>query len=454
MPALGVRRLESPSIDSQSSSAASTPQSEERRFSPSALVRSPYSVSGGSHGSAGTIRESMPYTAFQANARTIQDTLVPLTAVATTHPNDRHFIAHAAGNRHASVGNTVSPTRGHNYDALEACLLKVYSSESSRKLDKHEQDFVARSVKQHILPRIKFVPSFVKKKADAPDIPFPSFWKPNIINNDPPFISAFFNQYGARFASRTSDSTILQNAAELWKAAAPFIKKLVDHHRASVAQRMKCDIVTGLCYIHQRPDIDDAPGDAEFFKKHPQFNVRILKGLKVLVESYVNDPDPQKMAKVRIENMDAFEAFCVLCLKHTNGAMVWKLKHRKCSIKSMYSVSDEALAFLILDNSCEIWERKARGEEVLADGKYMTRAAGGRANFRRAWSNRGKERYNKLFAQVSELRSFTLSTTVEGELMNRWKQESRTNSRRNGDCVSDDDDISDDEEREVITMVE
>jgi hypothetical protein len=38
---------------------------------------------------------------------------------------------------------------------------------------------------------------------------------------------------------------VLEQAAELWKAAAPKIKKIVDNHRSGVAQKMKSDILTG-----------------------------------------------------------------------------------------------------------------------------------------------------------------------------------------------------------------
>jgi hypothetical protein len=59
---------------------------------------------------------------------------------------------------------------------------------------------------------------------------------------------------------RKSNENTLVRAVELWKAAAPVIKKMIDNHRAAVAQKMKLDILTGKSNhldLHYTSDLSD-----------------------------------------------------------------------------------------------------------------------------------------------------------------------------------------------------
>jgi hypothetical protein len=116
-------------------------------------------------------------------------------------------------------------------------LLRIYTEKaSSHVLTKYDNTNIAEVTKLHILGRIKFV---------LPDRKFTSFWQPDLLTNTPPYVDAFFDSYGYRFSNRKQDDAVLEQAAELWKAAAPRIKKIVDNHRSSVAQKMKSDIMKG-----------------------------------------------------------------------------------------------------------------------------------------------------------------------------------------------------------------
>jgi hypothetical protein len=74
---------------------------------------------------------------------------------------------------------------------------------------------------------------------------------------------------------------------------------------------------TGLKFLASRSG--DAAEDAAFFKEHPIYNQDILNGLDALIQQYVLSGDPDKLAKVRLENLHAFQAFVILCLRHTVG---------------------------------------------------------------------------------------------------------------------------------------
>jgi hypothetical protein len=95
---------------------------------------------------------------------------------------------------------------------------------------------IAEAAKDQVLGRIKFI---------LPNRMFPSFWQSDLLTNTPPYVDAFFAYYGNRYSQRKVNDTVLEQAAKLWKAAAPKIKKIVDNHRSGVVQKMKSDILTG-----------------------------------------------------------------------------------------------------------------------------------------------------------------------------------------------------------------
>lgn len=162
----------------------------------------------------------------------------------------------------------------------------------------------------------------------------------------------------------------------------------------------------------------------------------MLDGLETLFQQYVLSEDTKKLARIRIENVNAFHAFAVLCLRHTVGMMTWKLKHRKFKVSDIFTVSDETLALIVLENNAMLWRNKAYGlDGDNANARYMERAQDG--SVRKVWSNEGKRRFNEVFCQLKELRSFSLSRTNETELIRLWNQSSKSRPRdRSGNTDS------------------
>lgn len=118
-------------------------------------------------------------------------------------------------------------------------LLSTYSNSAcSHVLTKQDKRNIADAAKKHLLGRLKFIVSTDKR--------FTSFWQPDLLSDDiPPHVQELLDAYGFKYRDRMVNDTILIEAAELWKAAAPMMKKQVDNHRAGVAQRMKMDIMIG-----------------------------------------------------------------------------------------------------------------------------------------------------------------------------------------------------------------
>jgi hypothetical protein len=99
-----------------------------------------------------------------------------------------------------------------------------------------DKSCISEVTKKHILGKLKFV----QQKKD-----FGSFWKPDLLKDTLPYVDVFLDSYGTKYLDRKSNENTLVSAAELWKAAAPVIKKMIDNHRSAVAQKMKVDIMTG-----------------------------------------------------------------------------------------------------------------------------------------------------------------------------------------------------------------
>lgn len=245
-------------------------------------------------------------------------------------------------------------------------MLRTYSDTTDKyELSSLDKSNIRETAKKHLVIKVKFV---------LPDKKYPSFWKPDLLNNTPSYVDKFFEAYGPRFRDRKTNDRVLVDAVNLWKAAAPRFKKDVDNHRAIVAQKMKADVMVGLSYLARRND-NAAEEDAEFFKDNPIYDANILDGLATIFQHYVDSDDSEKLAKIRIEDINAFRAFAELCLKHTVGVMAWRGKHRKFRISDFFSVSDEGLALVILENNTKVWQDTAYG--LITDdshAKYMQRA--------------------------------------------------------------------------------
>jgi hypothetical protein len=127
---------------------------------------------------------------------------------------------------------------------LRGAMLECYNNTvATHSLTTVDESRISPITKKHILGKLKFV----QQKKD-----FGSFWKPDLLKDTLPYVDVFLDSYGTKYLDRKSNENTLVSAAELWKAAAPVIKKMIDNHRSAVAQKMKVDIMTGknnICII-------------------------------------------------------------------------------------------------------------------------------------------------------------------------------------------------------------
>jgi hypothetical protein len=145
-------------------------------------------------------------------------------------------------------GGTSTPisdlSAGTDAAAREGLMLRAYSdTATTHKLSTYDETAIKDTVKKHVVSVVKFVKS---------ERSYPSFWLPNLLQDTPSYVNAFFDYYGNKYKDRKTNEACLLEAVRLWKAAAPKFKKHIDNHRAGVAQKMKADIMPGLTYLATR----------------------------------------------------------------------------------------------------------------------------------------------------------------------------------------------------------
>ncbi len=139
------------------------------------------------------------------------------------------------------VSGITESTQCNELVAREGLMLKIYSNTMiCHNLNSHDKTNISETTKKHLLGKLKFIQT---------EKNYPSFWQPNLLYDTPSYVDALFDSYGLKYKDRKSNDVTLSEATELWKAAATMIKKIVDNHRAAVAQKMKIDVMTGKTNI-------------------------------------------------------------------------------------------------------------------------------------------------------------------------------------------------------------
>jgi len=93
---------------------------------------------------------------------------------------------------------------------------------------------------------------------------------------------------------------------------------------------------------------------------------------------------------IRCNNIDAFETFCTLCLRHVIGSCSWKKEHRKTKVSKIFTLCDESFAFLVLEIKWLYWkafyDRGRDDEKLVAETKFMVHGSMGGL---KGWHNDG-----------------------------------------------------------------
>ena len=118
--------------------------------------------------------------------------------------------------------------------------------------------------------------------------------------------------------------------------------------------------------------------------------------------------------------------YCEMCFPNMVGKQKWKIRHMDCSLRSLVTEADEALAAVILENNFKEWDTLARGLELDKENRQTKYTHGGKEDVegtKKGWSLEGKQRYNEMFDAISRLRqNAEHGEKLESDMKERWKE--------------------------------
>ena len=124
-----------------------------------------------------------------------------------------------------------------------------------------------------------------------------------------------------------------------------------------------------------------------------------------------DESDVNELVSKKRMDKDKYKWFYTNVLSHVVGRVYWKKYEAERGGMEMATVSDEAMALLLLENGFESWMHKnlmGGSEQVSRESvppKYTVREKDGSTKEFKGWSDDGLERFNELCQEVTEDRT-------------------------------------------------
>ena len=147
--------------------------------------------------------------------------------------------------------------------------------------------------------------------------------------------------------------------------------------------------------------------------------------------------------KLRMEGTyEEFKLCASLCLPACLNAKHWKRNKSSIVLSDFISISDKALAYIVLENNIEEWKDIAKGIDVRSrsstNRKTKYTHGGNNSNgTRKGWSVKGLKRFNQIFQEIKIKRDTTESKGKEKRLLDEWSAGIRVDRGNNNDDSSD-----------------
>ena len=196
----------------------------------------------------------------------------------------------------------------------------------------------------------------------------------------------------------------------------------------SAEKRLNVNTVTGNSYVSDRESD----------------NIDMAKQKMKNIIDIVVAGDALQNLRAESENTQLFETFASYCLIHFMTSYNWWYNASLVVISNIFTVSDEALCILLLENNAADYaimhreqrkinrrEAKPKWTKVECTDKKI-----------RAWDRRGMHRFNVFVNVIQTNRQLTVSKDMELELKSRYAKLSRNGIEENDNNTdSDDDDL-------------
>lgn len=126
--------------------------------------------------------------------------------------------------------------------------------------------------------------------------------------------------------------------------------------------------------------------------------------------------------------------------------------YRKDKISSVFTISDEAFSFLVLDNNRSYWKayyntNNIENDKPVTETRYTVRGSMGGV---KGWHVDGIKVYNSLLAAVMDKRKLNNSKVAEEILQNKWNADKRNDLRGSGKIIEVADSDSEEEVQPLI----
>jgi len=183
-------------------------------------------------------------------------------------------------------------------------------------------------------------------------------------------------------------------------------------------------------------DNDDPEGEIE--------SIEIIKEkMKNIIDIAVAGEGLQKLRE-KMENIALFQTFVSFCLIHFTTSLNWRYKACSVVISDIFTVSDEALCILLLENNAADYAMMLKEKRIInrkeARPKY-TKVLFSDKKFK-GWDRRGIRRFDVIVNAVKESRKLTTSKNMELEFKSRYaKLLGNDIEQNNSDSDSDYDDL-------------
>ena len=123
-----------------------------------------------------------------------------------------------------------------------------------------------------------------------------------------------------------------------------------------------------------------------------------------------------------------FKFIVSVCFPPLVSAKHWKRNKGVVAVSDLLTLSDEALALIVLENNYEEWIDIAKGIEIDKKNRKTKYTHGGQRNngTKKGWSLEGRERFNTIFTNVKVERERAESKQRENRLMTEWGPKKKT----------------------------
>ena len=213
---------------------------------------------------------------------------------------------------------------------------------------------------------------------------------------------------------------------------------------------MRTAILTGNA-IKSATKMATTPKRAKENRENEEENVdNQSNSWKTKIVKLINFVDSDEFQKLRLQkDADLFRTFLEFVLVHFVPCITWRYKCYNIQVSKIFTVSDEAMAMLLLENSVQdlkwVLRRQEKIPSNLSMPKYTKTMLGSTDRFR-GWHKSGIKRYNVLYRTILTNRVKRESIEREELILDEFvKITGRDRGSNNIDILdlNDDDSISD-----------